>query len=940
MGKELEVQLAKSKISIIQDTKLFDEATPNVSKCEIVATSILNLQSQGVEFTESEITDIFFRSSKLFRTKGPHLRRLVYLLMKSLPEEQAFIVTSSLNTDMNEKSDAIRANAIRAMGVILDATTAPMFERYIKTGIVEKNAHVAAAALACGIKFTNVNPDIVKRWITEVTQALESSSGSVQYLSLVLLHLIRKSDKLALHKLVMESTRRKWSSAAAEVTLIRLCSEVISSAIVRGQQVDVSLLEFLDQCCAGRWGAQNNKSVVQLEAMKILTSLVEAEGSSVAPSCETTYGLSLVNWLNAAKELLVNPSPAIRYGAIKVVARLSVHRSVFACRLNSHLEARMADENRTIAGVSLTILLKTVQPVNVDPLIKQMSHIMVDAPVSLKTEGILAVRSLCLQYPAKYRPIFSFINTHLREDGGVELKKVVVHTLMDLTEAVPEGKDLGLAYLCEYIEDCEFSSLCAKVISFIARLAPSCPNPSKFVRFIYNRILLENAVVRAAAVDALSRLAIACPSIRKDVIVLLETPLVDTDDEVRQRTLDYINCIKKLPSGAENKGETTPATSAPVSPAASLSLEETESLMGATLDISLEALCEQLLDHSATNPDSEFNFNAVPSSDEFTKIKATRVAQQVSEQRKTDPGPSSSSASAARSALSELAGRPNEEVAQELYGKVQSLLSASQLGALLATSRPQQLSEAEADFAVTCKKHFFATGFIVCELHVTNSLEDVHLRSVGVELSQFDGNKWKVTGCIPAAHIKPSESETVFVILEKKEAQAVRSLQSGSLGFLAGQFVARLRYASCDDEEDMEGFEDVYALEPLKISTGDYFKPRALKNGEFKVMWESVPAEQKSAGKALRLPAFSGNMVGAANFVIKALNMAPCDNCQVVNTVSGKVHALYLSGVSTCGASVLVFAQIAMHDEHGCLVKMTAGSKDKDTADAAVENFK
>jgi hypothetical protein len=53
-----------------------------------------------------------------------------------------------------------------------------------------------------------------------------------------------------------------------------------------------------------------------------------------------------------------------------------------------------------------------------------------------------------------------------------------------------------------------------------------------YIRFIYNRIILENATVRAAAVSALSSFGGRCPELAGRVVVLLQRALYDNDDEV------------------------------------------------------------------------------------------------------------------------------------------------------------------------------------------------------------------------------------------------------------------------------------------------------------------------------------------------------------------------------------------------------------------------
>jgi hypothetical protein len=62
-------------------------------------------------------------------------------------------------------------------------------------------------------------------------------------------------------------------------------------------------------------------------------------------------------------------------------------------------------------------------------------------------------------------------------------------------------------------------------------LLPPCLH--RYIRYIYNRIILENATVRAAAVSALANFGARCEGVRERVVVLLKRALYDNDDEVR-----------------------------------------------------------------------------------------------------------------------------------------------------------------------------------------------------------------------------------------------------------------------------------------------------------------------------------------------------------------------------------------------------------------------
>jgi coatomer protein complex subunit gamma len=82
-------------------------------------------------------------------------------------------------------------------------------------------------------------------------------------------------------------------------------------------------------------------------------------------------------------------------------------------------------------------------------------------------------------------------------------------------------------------------------LNFLAEEGPKAKNPSTYIRFIYNRVNLEKAVIRAAAVSALSAFAHKVPALRKSIIILLQKCLTDSDDEVRERAFFYLNLLSQ-----------------------------------------------------------------------------------------------------------------------------------------------------------------------------------------------------------------------------------------------------------------------------------------------------------------------------------------------------------------------------------------------------------
>ena len=146
--------------------------------------------------------------------------------------------------------------------------------------------------------------------------------------------------------------------------------------------------------------------------------------------------------------------------------------------------------------------------------------------------------------------------------GGFEFKSAVVETLVQLMTQLPATLDNGLFHLCEFIEDCEFEALSCRVISYIAQEGPKTKAPARYIRFIYNRVLLESPAVRAAAVSALARFGAALPALRPSLQALLNRAQQDEDDEVRDRATLALLQLGALgdrpPPGAEaeeSKGE-------------------------------------------------------------------------------------------------------------------------------------------------------------------------------------------------------------------------------------------------------------------------------------------------------------------------------------------------------------------------------------------------
>ena len=88
---------------------------------------------------------------------------------------------------------------------------------------------------------------------------------------------------------------------------------------------------------------------------------------------------------------------------------------------------------------------------------------------------------------------------------------------------VPEAKETGLSHLVEYIEDCQYPQLHLYILDIISKQILSYNiSPTKYVRYILNRLTLESNEVRSGAISCLGKFAIKFPDLHDSILDLLK----------------------------------------------------------------------------------------------------------------------------------------------------------------------------------------------------------------------------------------------------------------------------------------------------------------------------------------------------------------------------------------------------------------------------------
>ena len=148
------------KSEVLQECKKFNDSkfvTQQPRSCCLIITQLLFLVHHGEVFSENETTEVFFGVTKLFQSKNPQLRRMMYLFIKHLAaitrEEEVIIVVASLVKDMTSNDPLNKANSIRVLSRIVSGGLLGNIEKYITQAIVAKEPMVASAALVSGLNW-------------------------------------------------------------------------------------------------------------------------------------------------------------------------------------------------------------------------------------------------------------------------------------------------------------------------------------------------------------------------------------------------------------------------------------------------------------------------------------------------------------------------------------------------------------------------------------------------------------------------------------------------------------------------------------------------------------------------------------------------------------------------------------------------------------------
>lgn len=822
------------KMTIYQDCmNTFNETPVNPKRCRLLISRLLRLLAQGETFPRNEATALFFSISKLFQYPNDSLRQLVYLAIKEFSgiSEDVLMATSSIMKDVQNGSDLVKPNAIRSLTNVLDESTAFSAERLLKSALVSKHPSISSAALCTSYHLLPISEVTVKRFTNETQEAVvdlkqfpsssmngeyyPNSTYITQYHALGLLYQLKKNDKMALLKLVRQfSEGNVLKNQLAKVELVRIVSELIQ----KDPQLFTQFKPLLNNWLSNKFES------VQLETAKMITSFAIHNPRLVSPEL---YAAAI----SALQSLLSVPRVSTRFATLRILNRISMISPEKIAICNPELESLVNDSNRNISTYAITTLLKTGTAKNISSLIHTITRFIHDVSDDFKIIIVDAVRTLSLNFPQEWKSIVTFLIDVLKNsEGGFKYKNSIVEALIDIVSFVPQSKELALENLCDFIEDCEYNEILVRILHLLGKEGPSTTNPSLYVRHIYNRVVLENSIIRSAAVVALSKFALTKndSTLCESIISLLKRIVHDKDDKVRDRAsiaLKFIEAAKEKNDKVAND------------------------LIQSSSAYDLSSLESKLSAYLSSNTDSfqtPFDSQSIPkyAEDELKAMELKKKQEKIFENKGDKTRDSSKTESTSNSAgenfnaEAEYDDGKDDLLAAKYAEEMAAIPEINAFGSIVNTTKAVPLTEPEAEFVVTGIKHLFA-DHVVIQFNIRNTLTDVILDNVSVSCVPEESGDVTLEEqfTIPIDRLLPSAESSCYVAFKKPEAIVTETFMN-SINFTT-------REVNPDTNEPFEGdegFEDEYEIDPITLSGGDYVKSSFV--GNFTSAFDELPHEE------------------------------------------------------------------------------------------------
>lgn len=900
LGEEWRTQFTSlTKQDLILESSCFNDKLINPKRCAQVLTKLIYLFDKGESFSDDELSTLFFAITKLFQSEDPTLKHILYVALKYMRHTSVFcMVTNCINKDVISPNENIRAIALRLLPLIVESQNPMQLERTLKNCLVNKNPLIVEGALHACCEIINVMNDVVRKCTDEIAQLLlNSKDHNIQFKSFILVQTLKANDPVSFVKTLsaIVSGQQNYGELCL-VYVVKSVSEVLTHESGLDKKSAGLFARFLEEA------VQNDSKSVSLEAARALIALPGTDNKQLKPVVER-----LRDFLDDSDDVYRYAVLRVFNGLVKNTMRLSLFHNF------EQIRGLLSSGNKAVVSLAISILVKIANPEDLERLLDQIYDLIDDLPAFVRSEVIDSALLAVRKNPKTVDSVFKFFTKSLKDKGSTEFRVSLAKALNSISEIGEEYTVRVLEFLSEYIEDSQHKDITLSMLQSIGKLLLRVSNPQHYFKYLINRLTLDAPAVVVATISCLGQVALKRPSIRRDVLMILQ-PFRNASqcDEARAISDYYINKIGESTRDTETESDKPLAA-----------VEDMGFVIDATqLDAILDKLDEtirndkfdtsfidfsKLRDHAKRSKPVEPSYR--PVDDKSTSRGDTLIRTPSRQIQKTE---------SAAGLLNYKPSKSDAFISAESH--LNSTPEFSFLGDLMVVSDPVNLSESSADIYVRLRKLMFQ-DHVTLEFEVTNNTEN-SLSKLHIDL-EFDSENLQRNRTIGPDTVRPADKETFYVVFKKEDAYLV-----------SADFAAKLTFTVSVTErgEVVNSYEDEFILENFELKTSDFVVkfPFEISVEDFNGLSDEIKGVK---GQTQNYRLDFKTIDHAIAELLKIYGMNPCGQSNVVD--GGKnYHTLFMVGRYLDRFPVLVHCQIGIDASRKCVISVNAKASNEALAAA------
>lgn len=852
------------KEEVFQDIKIFNSKTPDVVACKRLLLKLLTMVNRGTELTDDEVSTVFFGLNFLFNDQNQGLKKIVYLAVKEMVQQPSFFVlTNTLLKDAKDKNETSKIDALKVIPYVIASNNPIQSEQLFRVALTDKNIAVANATIKAGYSISLTHPEHIKNCVDKIEDLLLREPGQAHYHGINVLYNIKKNDMLSFVKILLTLIKKTSSySILTSIQLIRYCKQVLELGILDAA-AERAIFEWLAK-------QHNRNNTVVIEVAKATVSLRNITNSELLPIISSVQMfLMSINSINV-------------YSALKIFDKLVDNPAKSALLTSTtEIEALLGHSNKAIRSMALNILMKISREDKIVELFDKAYEMFGDLPDSIKISVIASSEEISRKYPDKTKDTIYFLWRCLRDRGEYDFKVRVIGKITQLMKKKKDLYDRVFDFFCEYIEDPFSPKLALMILNVFVENIQFTTDPRRYLRFILNRLHLDDGKIRAASITCLGEIACKVPSIRSECNSIISSYARDIDDEVRERAYYYSNLLEGKPLFEPSEEIFTAETAALIQ-----SLIQSHNEGEGKLDLS------QIVS-SATQPSSP------------TVVSPARGPQTGAASR--DPA---AQVSQVRQPISK-----TNLVDESFANFIKNNEDFADFGPIMLSIPTTDVSDKDSEVYVRLAKHFFEEH-LVLEYTIKNQDDQHDFVEVTPSCTVDDEEILQVYNKISNSRISNGAEGKIFVCLQKNP----------ELKIAATEVKTEIKFKAqvLEGDEIANEYDDEFNCEPTVIKLSDFMTGVPLRKGEFKELWTSSGFATKQEKYKLDYKTVDA----AVSQIVKHFGLSVCDNSDVLVPNSNS-HSLYLHGRYLNTDPVLLQCKIGIEPKLGCVLLLEVMAEDE-----------